>query len=376
MKWNDHQSLAITRHATVGRDEYLDHMTFQANRRPLFTEIFGPLIGLKEEWLAQGATESELDFSAFSYRCPAFGGVPVNLGWIGGPEPRVIEDNDHVQIYIDRMGRRMRRVKRAATLALPETYPVTCMADWLRVKPHYEFSESRFANDWQQTAQAHLDADRVLSVGMPGGYDQPRQLMGEENLALACYEEPELIDDILQTIGDTAVQVLERVGARVPIDQLKVHEDMAGRGGPMFGPNQVQRFIAPYYRRVWEAARRCGARVFDQDSDGDLRPIIPAFLDAGVNVMHPMEPAAGMDIVELRQTYGQRLAFYGGLDKHVLRRTQAEIEAELEYKLPPLIRTGGCMFGLDHRVPNGTPLANYHFYVDKVWQIMERETAR
>jgi hypothetical protein len=79
--------------------------------------------------------------------------------------------------------------------------------------------------------------------------------------------------------------------------------------------------------------------------------------------------------VRLRERYGQRLAFEGGLDKHVLRRTPEEIEAELEYKLPPLVATGACLLGLDHRIPNGTPLEHYRFYIKKAWEILERETA-
>jgi uroporphyrinogen-III decarboxylase len=89
--------------------------------------------------------------------------------------------------------------------------------------------------------------------------------------------------------------------------------------------------------------------------------------------MYPVEPAAGMDIVRLRQQYGTRLAFMGGIDKHVLRRSKEEIVAELEYKIPPVVRTGGCVLGLDHRIPNGTPLENYRFYIAKAWEIMERE---
>ena len=51
-----------------------------------------------------------------------------------------------------------------------------------------------------------------------------------------------------------------------------------------------------------------------------------------------------------------------------------EIAAELEYKIPPMVKTGGCVLGLDHRIPNGTPLEAYRFYVRKAWEIMERET--
>jgi uroporphyrinogen-III decarboxylase len=145
---------------------------------------------------------------------------------------------------------------------------------------------------------------------------------------------------------------------------------MAGKSGPLAGPKQVRAFILPYYRRIWEMLQERGACLFDQDSDGNMESVIPAFLDAGVNLMHPIEPAAGMDVVRLREQYGSRLATIGGLDKHVLRKSKAEIDAELEYKLPPLMRTGGCVLGLDHRIPNGTPLENYRYYLKRVWEIL------
>lgn len=357
-----HARLAIRRQGeVVPREEYLDYMTFRANTRPLFTEIFGPLVGLKEEWAAQGATAAELDLSAFRYRFAEEQVLPVQTGWVGGDPEVILEETPDRLVYRDRMGRRMEMSKQAATLALPMTYPVATMDDWRRIRHHYEFHESRIG-------PIPPAPGKVRTVWIPGGFDEPRQLMGEENLVLACYEQPELIHEMLETFGETVVRVLERV----ELDQLFVHEDMAGRAGPLWGPKQVKEFIVPYYRRVWAVAQERGARLFKQDSDGDLRPVLPAFVAAGVNLIYPCEPAAGMDIVKLRQEYGTRLALMGGLDKHVLRRGREAIVAELEYKLPPLIRSGGCIFGLDHRIPAGTPLENYRFYVRKVWEIFER----
>jgi hypothetical protein len=56
----------------------------------------------------------------------------------------------------------------------------------------------------------------------------------------------------------------------------------------------------------------------------------------------------------------------------VLRRSKEEIVAELEYKIPPMVASGGCMLALDHRIPNGTPLEAYRFYIRKAWEIMDR----
>ena len=128
LKWTSHADLSITRNESVNREEYLDHMTFKANKRPLFTEIFGPLLGLKEEWEAQGATPEELDFSAFQFRCEKRYSVEVNTGLFGAPAEQVLEETDEHLITRDGYGRTMRLVKESATLPLPLDYPVK---DWL-----------------------------------------------------------------------------------------------------------------------------------------------------------------------------------------------------------------------------------------------------
>lgn len=371
LKWGTHADLAIKKTATVDREEFLDHMTFASNKRPLFTEIFGPIVGLKEEWEEQGARPEELDFSAFRYQCEARARVPVVVGRLGGSKPRVIEETESFIISLDELGRTMKLFKGVATLPLPLDYPVKTMDDWLKIKPQYEFSEDRFVEGWEAKAGEHREKGRVVCVGIPGGFDEPRQLMGEEELCLAYYEQPELIHDILDTIGETAVRVLERVATTVQVDLLSTHEDMAGKSGCLIGPKQLEAFVKPYYLRVWEMVKSHGARVFDLDTDGDVNTVLPALIDAGVNCMHPMEPASNMDIVEVRKQYGDKLAFYGGIDKHVIRRSKEEIVAELEYKIPPMIESGGCVLALDHRIPNGTPLENYRFYIEQVWRLLE-----
>jgi uroporphyrinogen-III decarboxylase len=180
---------------------------------------------------------------------------------------------------------------------------------------------------------------------------------------------------MIETITETVLAVLDSVSKVIPIDIVSVHEDMAGKNGPLVGPQQVGEFIAPYYRKVWELLESRGTRIFDQDSDGDMRPLLDVFVNAGVNCMHPMEPAAGMDILEIREQYGKRLAFYGGLDKYALQRGEEAIAEELENKIPPMVQSGGCVLGLDHRIPPGTPLEAYRFYIAKAWEIIERESA-
>lgn len=354
----------------VLRDEYLAYMTFQHAERPLFVELFGPLVGLEDEWRRQGASEEEVALSAFGFDCVRRQGVPVNTGLLGGFEPAVLEETPEYVIQRDRYGRTTQLHKTAATIALPLDYPVSDMDSWLRVKPCYEFSEQRFSADWAEVVATARNDGALIVARIPGGFDEPRQLMGEENLCIAYYEQPELIHDMLETLGRTAEQVLDRVSSEVTVDQLSVHEDLAGKSGSLVGPLQIDEFIKPYYRRIWDMLSSRGAKIFQQDSDGNMRSVIEAFMDCGINSMLPMEPAAGMDVVEVRRAFGDALAMAGGIDKHVIRKTKDAIRRELEYKMQPLMRGGGMLFGLDHRIPNGTSIDNYRFYVQTAREIL------
>ena len=344
------------------REQYLDLMTFGHAPRPMFTELFGPLVGLDEEWRAQGASEAEIGMTAFDwdYVPKVFCGGDTGLR---GPAPVVLEDNAERRVERDCLGRTLLLLKKNATIPLPQNFPVQDMDDWLKVKPFFTFTPERINWDEVEAARRAQAEGHLVVAYLPGAFDIPRELMGEEVACLAYYEQPELMADILATLTDTCRRVLEPISEKLCIDQIMVHEDFAGKSGPMVGPRQIGEHFKPYYRAGWEIVASRGARIFEQDTDGNIDVVIPALLDCGLTSIYPMEPAAGMDIVQVRQTYGQRLAMRGGIDKFVLQKGHEAIRRELEYKLDPALRAGGCVFSLDHRIPNGTPLEAYRHYV-------------
>jgi len=345
------------------REKYLSHCMFDYTGDEMFTEIFGLLIGLDKEWAAQGANADEIDLSAFNWDRTLSTGCPVNLSAVTGIETKVLEDNSEYIIQSDRMGRKTKLVKQVATIPLPLDYPVKDFDDWLKIKHWYEFNESRIDTvALEQTAKLR-EQGYLVHVWMPGGFDEPRQLLGEEALCIACYDQPELIEDILQTITSMVLKTLERVVDVVKIDVLEVHDDMAGKSGPLFGPVQADRFMKPYYSKVWEFLSQNGCTLFSQDSDGNMNPIIENLLDCGINYMYPCEPGSGMDIVEIRKKYGNRVCLKGGIDKYILRGSKEDIRRELEYKICDITKGGGTVFALDHRIPNGVPIENYRYYV-------------
>ncbi len=354
------------------RDRYLDYMTGRTVDRPLFVELFGPLVGLEEEWRAQGASDDEVTLAAFGFDYVRRAGIEVATGYWPTAEEVVLEDTDESRIVRDGMGRRVKLPKGRATIPLPLDFPVRTEADWLEVKPRYRFDEARFADGWADRARDARAAGALIVAHIVGGYDEIRELMGDEEACVSFYTQPELLRDMLDTFRELNDQILSRVARQITVDQLSVHEDYAGKSGPLIGPNIIDEFVGPYYHAAW--ARVAGsAQIFQLDSDGNINPIIDALLNAGVTSVLPNEPAAGMDVVALRRHYGSRLMLVGGIDKFAPRTSRDAIDAELEYKLQPIMREGGVVFGLDHRIPNGTPIELYRYYVSRAREILGLE---
>jgi uroporphyrinogen-III decarboxylase len=283
-------------------------------------------------------------------------------GLFGGLEPRIIEETETHLIKTDALGRTMKLDKTTATIPLPMSFPVTDMDSWLKVKHLYEYGDARI--NWESVKKAKLSQKQgtlILAV-IPGVYNTTRELMGEEMACTSHYLYPELLQDIVDTLHATSRKVLEQISGTLVIDNLFVHEDMAGRTGPMVGPDYYDTYAVPYYRDIFDMLNARGTKLFSLDSDGDVTPLADSYLRCGINILLPCEPAAGMDMVKLRKQYGNRLAFKGGINKFALQKGPKAIREELEYKLQESMRTG-TVFGIDHRIPNGVSIENYRYYI-------------
>lgn len=334
-------------------------------------ELFGPLVGLEDEWIKQGASDEEISLIAFDFDY-------VNNIFCGGQtgimrdvKEKIIEETQDYKITIDEYGRTVKLFKKSATIPLPLDYPVKCMEDWLRIKPSFTFHPNRI-----QTDQAILAKKKAFEEGyivrgtIPGGFDIPRQLMGEEALCYAYYDQPELIHDIMDTLCDTTYRVMDAITDIVTVDHVLIHEDLAGKSGPLIGPSIMKEFISPYFKKVNHMLKEKGTSIISVDSDGNIEPLLEEYMQCGINEIYPMEPAAGMDMVRTKKKYGHAFAYKGGIDKMVLLQSKNEILRELEYKLGSVMRDGGVAFGLDHRIPNGVSMDNYRFYVNSAREIL------
>ena len=241
-------------------------------------------------------------------------------------------------------------------------FPIENWDDWERMKPRFDANHpERFPADFEERCARLWKRDYPLVVHFNGPFWQLREFCGMEGLCMMMLEQPGLVEEMARFWKEFCGATMARILEKVTPDMVHLSEDMAFKERPMISPEMTRRFCAPCYRQWIEQARAAGTRLFGVDSDGRVDLLIPVWLECGINVVDPMEVAAGNDINELRNRFGKPLAYQGGIDKRAIAAGRSVLRAELD-RVRPVIEDGGYIPGCDHGVPPDISWENFQDY--------------
>jgi uroporphyrinogen decarboxylase len=193
--------------------------------------------------------------------------------------------------------------------------------------------------------------------------------MGVEGLAYLCYDDRDLLKEMVATIADLVCWGLDQVLPRAEVDLGWGWEDICFRTGPLVSPDIFREVAVPGYAKIARKLRDHGVELYLVDCDGMIDALVPAWLEGGVNVMFPLEIGAWKaDPAALRRRFGRELRIFGGIDKLELEKGRAAIDAEIARRLP-LMKEGGYVPLPDHLITPGTPLDDYRYYLDALRRV-------
>jgi uroporphyrinogen decarboxylase len=187
--------------------------------------------------------------------------------------------------------------------------------------------------------------------------------MGLENIAVMMYDDPVLIEDMMEHLTELSLSVMEKALNEVQFDFASGWEDMAYNHGPMISPAMIKKYMVPRYKRITDVLHKHGIDVIYVDCDGDINEMVPLFLEGGINCMFPIEVNSGTDPVELRRRYGKDILLLGGVNKIELGKGKREIENEIK-RIAPVVEEGGYIPHVDHRCPPTVSYENYLYYLE------------
>jgi uroporphyrinogen decarboxylase len=157
--------------------------------------------------------------------------------------------------------------------------------------------------------------------------------------------EPDIARLIIERTLDIRLKVydmfLQAVGPYVQM--VEYGDDLGGQTNLLISPQTYRDFFKPAQTKLNALikTRAPQARIF-MHTDGAIYDLIPDLLEAGVEILNPVQPSArGMESERLKANFGNQLIFHGGVDQKPQEGTEADIRAEVRCRIDALAQGGG-----------------------------------
>ncbi|HUS48520.1 MAG TPA: hypothetical protein VM098_10385 [Phycisphaerae bacterium] len=249
--------------------------------------------------------------------------------------------------------------------------------------PHFTDSSIKTPDDWKQVKAEKFRRDdparkvdvEALKKAHPPTRDYPlavdcgsmigriRDMLTMQGLAYAVHDYPDMVEDMVETACVLVEGFLDQVLGQLDFDAASGWEDISCNTGPLVAMDFFRSVIVPRYKRIGNKLRAHGIDIWWTDSDGDIRAMIPGFLEAGLNTMFPFEINGCKHPGPVLDKYGKDLRIMGGVDKMVLARGPKDIKEYLK-SLAPYVERGGFIPFCDHRCPPNVRPEYYLYYLD------------
>ena len=283
-----------------------------------------------------------------------------------GFERKVVSETATTQVVMNEDGL-LAEVPKDGHSTIPHyTEPsIKCPDDWRRVKAERLARDhpDRRVNVAALKRRHGPDRDRPVGVDCGSMIGRIRNMLTFEGLAYACYDYPDMVEDMVETACVLVEDFLDQVLGEIDFDYASGWEDICFKNGPIISLDFFERVIVPRYRRIGDKLHAHGIDLWYTDCDGDVRPLLPGFLDGGINCLFPYEVNSCCHPAQLLAEYGRDLRIMGGVDKMELAKGPEAIRAYLQ-SVAGLVERGGYIPFCDHRCPPDVSQENYLYYLD------------
>ncbi len=237
--------------------------------------------------------------------------------------------------------------------------------DWKKVK------EERFSLEHPdrkvdiKELKSRFSDNRDFPLGVYCGsmIGKIRDMLTFEGLAYAVYDYPDMVEDMVETSCVLVEDFLDQVLSHFNFDYASGWEDICFKNGPIISLDFFNNIIVPRYKRINKKLKAHGIDIWYTDCDGDVRPLLPGFLEGGINCFFPYEVNSCAHPSELLNEYEGKLRIMGGFDKMQLGAGRDAIKTYME-GLIPLVERGGYIPFCDHRCPPNVKYEDYLYYLD------------
>jgi len=307
-------------------------------------------------WRKEGLSEDESPDDYFGYELVGQGAdrsmrLPTET----------LEETDEYKVVRDSNGAVIRDWKGKTSTPECRSFLITNRDIWNAHKHLMEGDDYRvnWASGLANNKRWRLEG-KFIYYDSSAGYDYMQHLTGTENLLMALITDPEWAADMFMTSAEVAVDMGRRMmKGGFQFDAAFTNDDLGYRNGLLFSPRIYKELLAPAHKLICDYFHSQNLPVL-LHSCGNVKALIPLLIESGFDCLQPLEVKAGMDLIELKKKYGDKLAFMGGIDvRKMALDDPGPIEEEIRTKFAVAKKGGGYIYHSDHSVPDDVSFQSY-----------------
>jgi uroporphyrinogen decarboxylase len=290
---------------------------------------------------------------------------------------RIFGDEGAYEAYIDEWGIGWRKPKDGGFYYDMYHHPLAA-ADSPAEMAAYPFPDpldaGRFSTIRAQAEAILADGKAAVLSGPCAGIAEVYSWMrGYEQFYIDLAVNQKAVATMLDRMVEFKCAFWERALAEVGdlVDAVVEADDLAGQHAMLLSPATYRKLIKPRHERLFSFIKaQAPVKIFFH-SCGAVRPIIPDLIDAGIDILNPVQiSAAGMDPYELKREFGRDLVFWGGgVDTQQVLGTGSpeQVREDVRRNIDALAPGGGFVFAAVHDIQANVPPENIMAMWD-AWQ--------
>jgi uroporphyrinogen decarboxylase len=163
---------------------------------------------------------------------------------------------------------------------------------------------------------------------------------------------------LLEKVTDLQIQFyknyLDAVGEY--IDVIIIDDDLGCQNGPLISPELYRELVKPFQKKLWQSIKDKTEAYLFHHSCGSIYRLIPDLIEIGVDIINPVQVAAkDMDTKKLKEEFGSKVTFWGGIDTQRILPfgSPEDVENEVKKRITDLAPGGGYVLAAVHNIQAG-----------------------
>lgn len=189
-------------------------------------------------------------------------------------------------------------------------------------------------------------------------------LFGMENTFYYLAAEKRKMARFLDRLTEVHLESLSRLLPKIRgwVQIIVVGDDLGMQSGPQISRETYRELFLPRHKKIYEYAKQLsGAHIF-LHSCGGLYQLIPDLIEAGVEILNPVQTSArNMEPERLKREFGRDLTFWGGgcdTQRVLGQGTPDQVREDVRRRLDIFMPGGGYVWAPVHNIMANVPPEN------------------